>query len=414
MKKKKIILIVLGIIIVLFLVIIINPFSKTLGSKAEQGDDSSNVPSVGNNEIEFPVTAAIVRKGNLVSWINTSGYAYPVQDYEIKPHISGRVTELNTFDGEEVKKGNLLFKLDDTEYQLELNTSKNDLVKAQIEYYIERKGNVADINTSDYKHTLDSLKSAYDSAKTQYANRQISIDNLSRIKRDYEVLQTLSNVNREDVIESTSGLTSAIANYDKAKLNLTYTQLLSPINGITSDCKISKGSYVNAGDLCMHIIDIADIKIHCEVTETDLVKIHVGNIVKANFLAIPQKEFPGKVIEINPSVDIDKRTALVTVLIDNPDLLVKPGMFASVEIGTDILKDIIIIPHSALLARENRTLVFTINKGLAIWKYVTPGIANETYYSIKDGLDAGDTIIIGGNYNLAHQSKVKIVSMKNY
>ncbi len=89
-------------------------------------------------------------------------------------------------------------------------------------------------------------------------------------------------------------------------------------------------------------------------------------------------------------------------------------MFASVKIGTQNYSDRIIIPHTALLARENRTLVFTVDKGIAQWKYVTLGNSNERYYEIKSGLSAGDTLIIGGNYNLAHQSRVKITSILQY
>ena len=152
----------------------------------------------------------------------------------------------------------------------------------------------------------------------------------------------------------------------------------------------------------------------CEVTESDLVKINTGEPVKAEFIALPGKKFTGKVTEINPSIDITKRTALITVLIDNPKHLIKPGMFASVTIGTNNYFDRIVIPHSALLARQNRTMLFTVENGLAQWKYVTIGESNDRYYEVKKGVKAGDTLIVGGNYNLAHQSAVKITSLVKY
>ncbi len=415
MKMKKIIYIVLGIAIILFAVIIVNPFSKTNDKNYKQDDNSSGISTNTANEIEFPVTASVVRKGELITWINTSGYAYPVQGYEIKPNISGQVNTLNAFNGEEVKKGDLLFKLDDAKYKLDLEQAKNNLVKAQVEYELQKSYSpVESGNLTDYKQKFDSLKSVYNRAKKLYKDNKISYDEFSRIERDYETLKTVVTLNREDVVAMRSGLTDATINFEKAEMNLNYANIASPISGLVADCNISKGDYVDAGNLCMRVINITSIKMQCQVTESDLVKIHTGDPVEADFIALPNKKFNGRVIEVNPSVDLTKRTATITVLLINPGLLIKPGMFASVKIGTRTYSDVLLIPHSSLLVRENRTLVFTIGNGLALWQYVTIGLSNDEYYEVKKGLKAGDTIIVGGNYNLAHQSKVRITSMQKY
>ncbi len=419
MKKKRILLLLLSLILLFIIVVAFNPFGskkiesdETQNSSNVQGDDS---PVLANNNIVFPVTASIVRKGSLITWINTNGYAYPIQDYEIKPNINAQVVQLNAYDGMRVNKGSLLFQLDEAEYKLELERYKNELLKAQIEYDLQRSTPFAgNIETTKYKRELDSLKISLTKSEKLFDAHKISYGDLNRIKRDYETMLTLTSVNREDVIASMSGLSNAIADYDKAKLNLSYTKLLSPINGLISDCNISIGSYVANGNLCMRVIDISKIKLECEVTETDLVNIGMGDPVEAEFIALPGKKFQGIVIQINPSIDLDKRTAKVTLLISNPSLSIKPGMFASIKIGSKTFSDVIIIPHSALISRENRTLVFTEENGKAIWKYVTLGQSNDEYYIIKDGLKVGDTLIIDGNYNLAHQSKVRITSVKKY
>ncbi len=419
MKRKKIIISFSAVVLILIIVFIIRPFSSQNSAENEgQEITNQNISSndnYGKGEINFPVEASIVRRGSLITWINSRGYAYPLQDYEIKPNISGLVTQLDVYNGEKVRKDNPLFSLDDKEYQLEINRTHDALIKEQIEYNLQISSPVAgDIDISKYKHQLDSLTVVYNKSKILFAEHKISFDDLDRIKRYYETLKTITSVKREDVIASMSGLSNAIASYDKAKLNLSYTKLASPINGLIADCNISKGSYVRSGDLCMRVIDISSIKMQCEVTESDIVNIRTGDPVEAEFIALPGKKFNGKVIEINPYIDLEKRTAKVTVLLSNPDFLIKPGMFASVKIGSSIFSNVLLIPHSALLVRENRTLVFTIEDGLAQWKYVTVGKSNDQYYIIKEGLKAGDTLIVNGNYNLAHQSKVKILSFEKY
>ena len=406
---------IIGIIAIIFIAVIAGSVIKSQGGDEKNKKKAPDISAPGNSEIEFPVTAVVVRKGNLIIWINTSGYAYPVEQYEIKPKISGQVTVMNTYNGMSVKKGEFLFQLDDTEYKLDVNQAKSDLVKAQIEYELQKSNsNLENRNPLKYKLKSDSVKVQYDHSKKLYNEGKLSFEDLSRIERDYETLKTIANLNREDVVASRCGLTNAATRFKKAELNLSYTRYKAPISGLIADCNISKGSYVLAGNPSLKVIDISSIKMQCEVTESDLVKINTGEPVKAEFIALPGKKFTGKVTEINPSIDITKRTALITVLIDNPKHLIKPGMFASVTIGTNNYFDRIVIPHSALLARQNRTMLFTVENGLAQWKYVTIGESNDRYYEVKKGVKAGDTLIVGGNYNLAHQSAVKITSLVKY
>ena len=214
MKRNKIIIVTLGIILILIIVMVVHPFSslKGDGNKTEQqqasGEDNDISKSYGNDNsnIVFPVTATIVKKGNLVTWVNTSGYAYPIQDYEIKPNINGEVTSLSSFNGEKVKKGELLFKLDDTQYQLEVNRTRDELIKEQIDYNFQLTSPFAgNIDVSKYKLKFDSLKTVYEKSNKLYDKHKISLEDFDRIKRDYETLKTITSVKREDVIASMSG-----------------------------------------------------------------------------------------------------------------------------------------------------------------------------------------------------------------
>jgi HlyD family secretion protein len=268
MKKKKFFFIVSAIILIILAFVIVNPFTKPIIKNESQSGNSSIISAQEQNEINFPVTAALVRRGDLIKWINTSGYAYPVKQYEIEPKLSGQVTELKAFDGKHVKLNDLLFKLDDIKYVLDLNQAKSDMVRAQIEYELQ-KANPSERNSGhiNYVEKFDSVKKVYDHAKVLYMDHKISYDDFNRVERDYETLKTIATLNREDVVASRSGLTSAVTYYQKAKLILNYTQIKAPISGLVADCNIMEGSYVNEGQLCMQVIDISSIKIECEVTE---------------------------------------------------------------------------------------------------------------------------------------------------
>ena len=85
-------------------------------------------------------------------------------------------------------------------------------------------------------------------------------------------------------------------------------------------------------------------------------------------------------------------------------------MYAMVQIQSHIFKNCIIVPKAALLIRDKRSLVFVFKNNLAKWHYVKTGETNDQYVEIKEGIEPGDSVIVEGNYNLAHDATVKIIN----
>jgi len=381
------------------------------------GGEETNVTiqNVEPGEIFFPVKVDVARKGDLIQWINTSGVAKPIQEVDIISRIGGQVVLLNVHNGKFINKDDLIFKIDDTEYKIALKQAEYNLLDARVEYNLMKFGSVpggADVGR--FKKEIDSLRKVYEEMKKKYEMGLVGEGDFERVKRDYEALLVYSDVNREDVIANKSGLNRALIEYEKAKLNVEYTQIKAPFSGYIADCDISVGSYVSPGQKCMKLIDISAVKIVAEVTETQLAKIKTGNIAEVEFVAYPGEIFRGRVIEVNPYIDIERRVGKVVVLVENIGEKIKPGMFANVRIQGDIHRDVLLVPKKAVVMRDNRPVVFVYqgvneDSGLSKWFYVELGRENEQFYEIKSGINPGDTIIIEGNYNLAHDSKVKIL-----
>lgn len=379
-----------------------------------KGEGKQEEIKVSPSDITFPVEIAVVRKGELISWISANGYAQALREFEVKPKLSGQIMKLSVQNGMHVHRGEVLMKLDDTEYQLALEQAESRLLNARVEYTLAKAGAPGGRDVSKYNQQLDSLRATYQAAKEKFKDGMITRDEFARIKRDYESLLVYTSVNPEDVVAVKTGLSDALHEYEKAKLNLSYTELFAPFDGIIADCFVREGGYVQSGMTCMKVIDINAVRILCEITEADLLKLKVGDPAIAEFVAIPNRKFYGNVVEINPVIDSQKRTALVTVQVGNSGSLIKPGMFASVRIGGEVLRNVVIVPRSAVLVRDNRPLVFTAEGGMSQWKYVQLGRSNDDYYEIQEGIVAGDTLIVGGNYNLAHQSKIRVQALRQY
>jgi HlyD family secretion protein len=324
------------------------------------------------------------------------------------------VIGVGVYDGKPVRKGDTLLTLDDRELLIAFQEAKNQLIGAQVDYNLANKAAVD--TTGEYKYEIqrDSLRLAYHAAEAQLEKGEVSRTVVDRLRRNYDAISVFTSVNRQDVIADKIGLDRAESEYENAKLKLSYATFGAPFNGVAADCSVQPGSYVQVGQTCMRVIDISKIRINSEVTETDLPKIRVGDEAKAKFVAFAGKTFEGRVMQVNPMIDLQKRAATVIVEIDNPSGTIKPGMYASLRIASYSNKNIVMIPKGAVLFRDNRQLVFIVRNGEAQWDYIKLGSANANYYEIRNGLAVGDTVVINGNYNLAHQVPVMITGVEKY
>jgi len=94
--------------------------------------------------------------------------------------------------------------------------------------------------------------------------------------------------------------------------------------------------------------------------------------------------------------------------LNNPAGKIKPGMFAQARLDAEIYTNRLLVPKEAILVRDQRKLVFTVEGGLAKWCYVETGFENDDYVEIKSGIAEGDSVIISGHYTLSHDAKIKI------
>lgn len=208
------------------------------------------------------------------------------------------------------------------------------------------------------------------------------------------------------MIKLRSGFDDANLQLSKAQYDFRLTTVKAPVSGIVAGMEAHNYSPASEYKNLCTLLDNRLMKVTFTLLESDAGLVHPGMTVKVLPYALSGKTFIGKVSEIEPVID-KSGSMKVRAEVQNPTGKLLDGMNVRVVLESAVAGQLV-IPKSAVLARQGRQVVFTIEKGLAIWNYVTTGYENATEYTITEGLSEGQRIITGNNLTIGHQAPVKI------
>lgn len=330
------------------------------------------------SEIAIPVTAAAVTKGTLIISVNASGQAEASRRTEIAPQTSGRIRTLAVRENATVSAGDLLFEIDPEEYDLMVRE--------------------AELRVRDAQATFEE--------QTLFDDR---------------IQDPAVRAERQQNLRVRSGLEAAEINLERLRMEASRTRVTAPIAGRIADLDVVAGQWASSGSTAMTILALDPIRVEVQVLEGEVGYLSAGGGARVVFSAFPAEVFNGRIETINPVVESGTRTARVTVLVPNPAGRILPGMYARVALDAREFPDRLMVPREAILERDDRrTMLFVFepgeetSRGLAMWRYVAPGLANETHIEILPNarpdstVAPGEVVLTDGHYSLQHQSRVQI------
>jgi len=321
----------------------------------------------------------------------------------IGPVHEGRIVNLYAGQGSVVRKGQRLADLESAD----IDQAEADYLKALADYENAARTAAAEVKFA---------QANYDRTKMLYEKTITAGKNLQQAEHDLELAKAAA-------ASSVAGARVAVANARRHLLILglkdsTIDQLASkpnlassvfslnaPISGIVVERNATVGATVGSDANLFKIIDLSSVWIDANVFEKDLARVRRGQEVKVTVPAFPGVTFSGRVILISSTVNPDTRTVPVRTEVPNSDGRLKPDMFANVEIITDVRRAAFSLPLSAVLDYGGQKIVFVqTDKGYEK-HIVTTGIQGNDRVEILDGLQAGDKVVVKGNYLLLQQSQ---------
>jgi RND family efflux transporter MFP subunit len=211
-----------------------------------------------------------------------------------------------------------------------------------------------------------------------------------------------------------SGFDKAQADLELAEYNLQASVLKAPFAGVVANLFSKESNLSSQTDKFCTIIDDSRFEAEFPVLESELASIKQGQAVRIIPFSSDHADVKGEIIKINPVVD-QNGMVKIDAICNNPDHKLFEGMNVKVIIEEKVPRQLV-IPKQAVVLRNEKQVVFTLQAGKAKWKYVKTGIENISSFVITEGLQEGDSVIYDGNLNLAHDAEVSVIKnegMKN-
>ena len=284
--------------------------------------------------------------------------------YAIAPKFEGYVERLHVnFTGQSVGRGQALFEVYSPE-----------LVSAQREYAIAAQG-------------VNALQAAGGSA--QAGMKQLAESSLQRLKN--------WDISEEQV--------KALVNSGESKRTLTFR---SPVAGTVIEKKAVQGMRFMPGEALYQVADLSSVWVIADVFEQDIGLIQSGAPAKVKINAYPDKEFTGRVSYVYPTLKAETRTVAVRVELANPGLLLKPAMFAQVELATTNKGAVLTVPVSAVIDSGTRQMVL-IQQGEGRFepRDVKLGARSDNYVEVLQGLKDGEKVVVTANFLIDAESNLQ-------
>jgi membrane fusion protein, multidrug efflux system len=309
----------------------------------------------------LPVKAVPAKVARAVLETGAVGSLRADEAVTIRPEVAGRIERISFDEGQSVKKGALLATLDAAETRalaessrVQANLDKQRLERAED---LHRKGFIS--------------QQALDEARSNHAR------------------------------------SAAKQREDEAKL--AKSAIRAPFSGIAGLRQVSEGAFVAAGTDIARLEKVDQLKLDFRVPEAFLAQLKPGLAVSAVVDAFPQQSFPGKIYALEPAIDEQTRTVLVRARVANPELKLRPGMFARVQLTLGVRENAVWIPEEAIVPRGQESTVFRIVDGKAELVLVQTGTRKVGEVEIIKGLAGGDLVVTEGTQRLVPGMQVSII-----
>ncbi len=340
------------------------------------GCSSNSEKSAAASEPEFAVSvkvAPVVRSG-IRSTIHAVGAVKALNQAKISAKVPGKVERILAEEGDDVEPGQTLLRLEKIDFVLTVRQAQAALAMAEANF---------------------------SKVKTEWARAQELLEKGISSQQQYDLAKSAFEVAEATVKQAKADLGLAQNQLDNADVTTLF-------GGSVIRRYVDLGERVAAGQPLFEVAEIDPVEIEIGVSDKRFSEVKLNQPATVTVDGYPDIQFAGKAKRIQPAIDPMTRTFKVTVGVDNPEGLLKPGMFARTEIEVGEHPDALVIPKSAILEEEGKYFAVAVRDNRAQRVEIVPGFRDLDRVEVLSGLLEGDQVVTEGAYGLAQNAMVQV------
>lgn len=331
------------------------------GAGTSQSGKSGSAAKGGAGARAVPVEVAAARRAQMTEDIRSVGSLQSDETVRLASEIAGRVVEINFAEGQPVKKGEVMVRLDDA-------LAKAELAQAQARLMLASANN----------------------ARAQTLSRT-------------------GNVTERAQDEARATFETATAEVELAKTRIDKHLIRAPFPGVAGIRSVSVGAFLSPGAAIVNVEKIDQLKVDFKAPEIHLAAIAVGQEVAVTVDALPDRTFKGAIYAIDPAIDVNGRALSIRARLANEGAVLKPGLFARITVRGRQVRDVVMVPEGAIVPRGGETLIFAVENGKAVEIKVTLGDRRNGEVAVTEGLKPEARVVIAGQQRLRDGIAVEVV-----
>jgi len=309
----------------------------------------------------IPVEIATPVRGDVLSTYTGTAPIEAYADATVIAKVAGEVVELLAEEGDEVSRGTVLARLDGDRLRLTVAETGARLQKLR----------------QDFQRNIELRK-----------RDLISAGDFEKIQYEMEALE---------------------AGYELAMLELGYTEIRAPIDGVVSARLIRNGNTIAAETPAFQVTSLEPLVAYLHAPEREYRRMQAGLAAEISVDALPGAAFTGTVARTSPVVDPQTGTFKLTVEVSDPTRRLKPGMFGRIRIVSDRRENALRIPRNAIVETADTAYVFVVNGDVAEKRVIETGFTDGAYVEVRQGLDDGERFVVVGQSGLRDGASVTVV-----
>lgn len=372
-----------------------------------------------------------VQRDTLERYIEVSSKVGSENQIHVIPKIPGTVKKVNVSLGDRVRKGDVLFVIDDEDIRVQINQAQAALSSAKANYNLSVNGTLTsqveqlessvaayEIQYEDLMKNLEDMRRLYEAgavSKADLDKLEVSADSLKlqldTARKSLELTQ--GNVSSGTREVAKAGIGQAQAGLDTARNQLKHTQVKSEIDGVINSINVSEGMTVAPQMSVMSIADEDELKLKLQVSEEAVQHIEEGTRAYIRIDSIFDRDITAVVSGVSKVADPQTLLYPVEIKLGSQGGQIKPGMFASAKIVLEKKQSVLAVPIDAVIYKEDESFVYTVDgQNIAHKVSVETGVQNDEVVEILSGLSEGMKIVVKGQDFISNETEVNVVTPK--